>query len=184
MISSFLFAVCGRRFSHFFTHFKTKKQKNETVWPDNWKTPSIDFVKSWLAVHVADAAAAKKPLLLEVFFFFFRFFFGREGRRDSLFSFFAALLPLSLSLTSTSQNNEPNQTKEHGKWLKPAEGADLKARDAFYATALDAVYSSASTGGPLKGSLYWQWIDPGSQMPRSEGGGRGEFISLFSPLEL
>lgn len=181
MISSFLFAVCGRRFSHFFTHFKTKKQKNETVWPDNWKTPSIDFVKSWLAVHVADAAAAKKPLLLEVFFFFSVFFSGAKDVETPCFRF---LRLYSLSLTSTSQNNEPNQTKEHGKWLKPAEGADLKARDAFYATALDAVYSSASTGGPLKGSLYWQWIDPGSQMPRSEGGGRGEFISLFSPLEL
>ena len=67
------------------------------------------------------------------------------------------------------------QTTEHGKWLKPAEGADLRARDAFYSEALGSVLASASAGGPLKGSLLWQLMpaDEGSQMPRSEGGGRG-----------
>ena len=111
MISSFLFAVCGRRFSHFFTHFKTKKQKNETVWPDNWKTPSIDFVKSWLAVHVADAAAAKKPLLLEVFFFFFPFFFrARRTSRLLVFVFCGSTPSLPLShLHFPKQRTKPNE---------------------------------------------------------------------------
>jgi hypothetical protein len=53
------------------------------VWPDNWKTPDLAFVRKWLEAHIADAAAAKKPLLL-------------EGCYPPFLSF---LLPLSFSLS-------------------------------------------------------------------------------------
>lgn len=148
------------------------------MWPDNWKQPDLAFVKRWLDAHIADAAAARKPLLLEGWFFCFFFLFFVFC---SFLSFFLFLSP-SFSLSRTSfhfplQSNPHSlkTTSEHGKWLKAAEGADLRARDAFYSAALDAVFASASAGGPLKGSLLWQLMpeDPGSQMPRSEGGDRG-----------
>lgn len=84
-----------------------------------------------------------------------------------MLSSYLSLFPLHIHKKTT--------LTEHGKWLKPAEGADLRARDAFYSQALDDVLSSASAGGPLKGSLLWQLMpeDPKSQMPRSEGGDRG-----------
>ena len=157
------------------------------MWPDNWKTPDLAFVKRWLDAHIADAAAAKKPLLLEGAFFSFRFFFssGTATPKRAFFLLFRvvsfppslslSLIPIPYSKTTTTKTTTTKKQTEHGKWLKPAEGADLRARDAFYSEALGSVLSSASAGGPLKGSLLWQLMpeDGGSQMPRSEGGDRG-----------
>ena len=33
--------------------------------PDNWKTPTVEFVKAWLDAHARDAAKAGAPLLVE-----------------------------------------------------------------------------------------------------------------------
>ena len=34
-------------------------------------------------------------------------------------------------------------------------------RDQFFSDVYDAVLTSASTGGPLKGVAFWQWYDNG-----------------------
>ena len=34
-------------------------------------------------------------------------------------------------------------------------------RDQFFGAIYDAVLTSASTGGPLKGVAFWQWYDDG-----------------------
>ena len=180
----FIFLIFLLLTSHLFFFLKKKKK---TVWPDNWKTPDLAFVKRWLDAHIADAAAAKKPLLLEGAFFSFRFFFssGTATPKRAFFLLFRvvsfppslslSLIPIPYSKTTTTKTTTTKKQTEHGKWLKPAEGADLRARDAFYSEALGSVLSSASAGGPLKGSLLWQLMpeDGGSQMPRSEGGDRG-----------
>lgn len=112
-----------------------------------------------------EAAAARRWGFLRFFVF--------PGTSRALFRF------VSLSLPSHSlphfHSSPLKTTTEHGKWLKTAEGADLRARDAFYSEALNSVHASASTGGLLKGSLLWQLMpeDKNSQMPRSEGGDRG-----------
>ena len=39
--------------------------RKQTLLSDNWKTPTVGFVKAWLEAHARDAAAAGVPLLVE-----------------------------------------------------------------------------------------------------------------------
>ncbi|KAK9825831.1 hypothetical protein WJX81_000642 [Elliptochloris bilobata] len=37
------------------------------LWPDQWKTPSVDFSQNWIQSHMRAAASLNKPLILEEF---------------------------------------------------------------------------------------------------------------------
>ena len=54
-------------------------------------------------------------------------------------------------------------------------GKESDDRELFYKIAYDAVEESLSSGGPLKGALFWQLYGDGEQASIGEGGGAGKF---------
>jgi mannan endo-1,4-beta-mannosidase len=48
-------------------------------------------------------------------------------------------------------------------WSARSNGYTVAARDAYFRMVYDAVYASASTGGPIAGALLWQVMEPGME---------------------
>ena len=114
------------------------------MWPDNWKTPNSEFVKTWLAAHVADAAAAKKPLLLE----------GNK-RKERRLSPLPLFPPLSISSLS------PNTTNKHKKQTKTTPNNNNKQ-----STASGSSRRKERTSGPATRSTPRRSTPP-SPRPRA-----------------
>lgn len=155
------------------------------VWPNNWKeSPSLQegmaFQTRWIAAHIDDAATLGKPLLLEEFGAWLvscgcvcyvcgwvsrerltRVFGWRRGVRESWFD-----------VETTFPSLQPPPTPPHHP-QRPDGVSSLDTRNALFTAATKQVVASASAGGPLEGLLFWSWLSPGSEAPRSEGGDRG-----------
>jgi hypothetical protein len=58
---------------------------------------------------------------------------------------------------------KPLVLEEHGKWLKDGSGTEAE-RNAFFKAVLADVYASASSGGPVVGSLFWSYQHPGQEV--------------------
>jgi mannan endo-1,4-beta-mannosidase len=48
-------------------------------------------------------------------------------------------------------------------WSARSNGYTVSMRDAYFRMVYDAIYSSASAGGPLAGGLFWQVMVPGME---------------------
>ena len=48
-------------------------------------------------------------------------------------------------------------------WSALSNGYTVSMRDAYFRMVYDAIYTSASAGGPLAGGLFWQVMVPGME---------------------
>eukprot|EP00884_Botryococcus_braunii_P009399 jgi/Botrbrau1/18460/Bobra.0072s0043.1 len=77
---------------------------------------------------------------------------------------------------------KPVILEEFGKWVKAGTSADQAQRVAVYQAVYQQILQSASSGGAIKGSAFWSFLDQGQVAPLAEGGGSGLYgIRLSDP---